>query len=68
MLTYFYAAKQELVALVNSYATRVFDEDIKMSEDLGGNKISYSFTSVQALKEFAPSCVWTQRSGSPAKT
>ena len=42
MLTYFYAAKQELVALVNSYATRVYDEDIKMSEDLGGNKISYS--------------------------
>jgi len=30
-------AKKELVALVNAYATRVYDEDIVMSDELGGN-------------------------------
>jgi len=40
---HFNAAKKELVALVNSYATRVYDEDIKMSQDLGGNNFLFIY-------------------------
>ena len=30
------SAKQELVALVNFYATRAYDEDLVASDELGG--------------------------------